>query len=132
MAEKEFAGFDNIYLLGEKDFEQLPSYCKAADIATIPFVYSKLTNNCNPLKLPEYFAAGLPVVSTNIPEVKRAFGDECYIGHDNESFLAACDKALADNDIEHNLKRAKEMEKHSWEERINNVYRIIQETTSSK
>ncbi len=132
MAEKEFAGFKNIYLLGEKDFEELPRYCKAADIGTIPFVYSKLTNNCNPLKLPEYFAAGLPVVSTNIPEVKRAFGDECYIGHDNESFLAACDQALAENNLEVNLKRAKEMEKHSWEERINNVYRIINETTQGK
>ena len=132
MDDDEFSGFSNIHLLGEKEFEQLPRYCKGADIATIPFVYSKLTNNCNPLKLPEYFAAGLPVVSTNIPEVKRAFGDECYIGQDNEEFLAACEKALKDNDRELNLTRAKQMAVHSWEERINNVYKIINDSPQKK
>lgn len=125
MDKNEFDGFDNIYLLGEKEFDQLPSYCKGADIATIPFVYSKLTNNCNPLKLPEYFAAGLPVVSTNIPEVGRAFGEETYIGKDNQDFLLACDKALNENDIERNIERSKEMAVHSWEQRVANIFKII-------
>ena len=126
MAEDEFSEFDNIYLLGEKDFETLPTYCKGADIATIPFVYSTLTNNCNPLKLPEYFSAGLPVVSTNIPEVKRAYSDECYIADTNESFLAECEKALNENNSEENIERSKRMSQHSWESRINNIYRIIE------
>lgn len=128
MDENEFDQYDNIYLLGEKEFETLPSYCKGADIATIPFVYSELTNNCNPLKLPEYFSAGLPVVSTNIPEVRRAYGDEVYIGNDNESFLKACEQALNENDNQKNLSRSHEMAAHSWEQRIQNIYQIIEKS----
>jgi len=128
MKEDEFSAYKNIFLLGEKDFELLPSYCKAADVATIPFVYSKLTDNCNPLKLPEYFAAGLPVVSTNIPEVERAFGDDCYIGKDNKSFLRQCEKALTESDEQINIDRSNRMASHSWEQRIKDVFRIIEET----
>jgi len=126
MDENEFSEYQNIHLLGEKEFNELPGYCKGADFGTIPFVYSKLTNNCNPLKLPEYFSAGLPVISTNIPEVERAYGDECYIGKDNQGFLDGCEKALAENNLEKNIQRSKLMAANSWEERINNIYKIIQ------
>lgn len=126
MVENEFADFDNIYLLGEKEFQTLPRYCKGADVATIPFVYSDLTNNCNPLKLPEYFAAGLPVVSTNIPEVSRSYGDEVYIGSTNEAFLAACVKAYAERDAEQGKARSNDMAQHSWDQRVQNIYEIIQ------
>jgi len=132
MDKLEFNDYKNIYLLGEKDFEQLPSYCKGADIATIPFIYSELTNNCNPLKLPEYLAAGLPVVSTNIPEVKRSFGEECYIGEDHQGFLNACEKAIDENNEHRNLKISKEMSAHSWEQRINEVFRIVQQAPKTQ
>ena len=128
MDENEFSNYDNIYLLGEKDFEELPSYCKAADIATIPFVYSELTNNCNPLKLPEYFSAGLSVVSTDIPEVRRAYGDDVYIGTDNESFLKACEQALTEKNDEKNIERSHAMAAHSWEQRIADIYQIIEKS----
>jgi len=126
MRAGEFSNFNNIYLLGEKAFEDLPGYCKGADLGIIPFVYSTLTNNCNPLKLPEYVAAGLPVVSTDIPEVRRAYADKTYIGENSNSFLLACERALADNDDDRNRMRAKAMAEHSWDQRVNSIYRIVQ------
>jgi len=127
MKEAEFAEYNNIYLLGEKEFEQLPEYCKFADIGIIPFVYSDLTKNCNPLKLPEYIAAGLPVVSTDIPEVGLVYGEITYVGKDNIGFLKACDDALNNNDDVVNRSRSLDMKQHSWDQRVLEIYKIIHE-----
>ena len=67
-------GLANVYLLGQKPYETLPSYCKAFDVGIIPFRINELTLKANPLKLREYLAAGLPVVSTDLPEVRRFRG----------------------------------------------------------
>ena len=58
----------NVHFLGRKTYSELPAYCKAFDVALLPFIKNELTANANPLKLREYLAAGLPVVSTDIPE----------------------------------------------------------------
>ena len=60
----------NVHLLGRKPFQSLPGYCKGFDAAILPFPISEVTLNANPLKVREYLAAGLPVVSTCIPEVE--------------------------------------------------------------
>jgi glycosyltransferase involved in cell wall biosynthesis len=64
----------NVRWLGEKPFEELPAYCAAFDVALIPMKVNELTLSVNPLKLREYLAAGVPVVSAPLPEV-RAYGD---------------------------------------------------------
>lgn len=43
-------------------------------VGMIPFRVNELTVRANPLKLREYLAAGLPVVSTPLPEVARYDG----------------------------------------------------------
>lgn len=125
MREDEFAGLPNIHILGERQFEDLPQYCKGADVGTIPFVYSPLTDNCNPLKLPEYLSAGLPVVSTDIPEVRR-FGDLVRIGKTNEEFLAALDQAVAEVSPELKTRLSATMRQHSWDQRVEDIFRIVQ------
>ena len=124
----EFDGYGNILLAGEKPFERLPEYCKVADVGIIPFVDSELTRNCNPLKLPEYIAAGLPVVSTDIPEVARSYAEFSYIGRDYDSFLQACERALRENDAATNLKRSAEMEQSSWDNRVETIFRLLGKT----
>lgn len=122
--EDEFAAHPNIVYLGEKPFEDLPSYCKAMDVALIPFVKSQLTNNCNPLKLYEYLAAGLPVVSTDIPEV-CSFDGDVRIAKNATEFLFACEYALKDGDVLRQ-QRSKKMAHSSWDDRIINIYHILE------
>jgi hypothetical protein len=68
----------NVHLLGRRPHADLPAFCKGFDVAINPFRINTLTVNANPLKVREYLAAGLPVVSTAIPEVE-AIG-LCRIG----------------------------------------------------
>jgi glycosyltransferase involved in cell wall biosynthesis len=121
LQENEFAGLSNIVYLGEKDFEALPGYCKVMDVALIPFVVSPLTQDCNPLKLYEYLAAGLPVVSTEIPEV-RAFGGDVHVAGTHEEFLALCERALVDDSDQARAARSRSVAKATWDDRIDAIY----------
>jgi glycosyltransferase involved in cell wall biosynthesis len=82
----------NVLILGRKSYSALPAYCKGFDVAVIPFPVSPLTQNSNPLKAREYLAAGLPVVSTAVPEVE-ALGS-CRIAPSADAFLAQIAAAL--------------------------------------
>jgi glycosyltransferase involved in cell wall biosynthesis len=84
----------NVVLTGRRPYSELPAFCKAFDAAIIPFPISECTLNANPLKAREYLAAGLPVVSTAIPEVEVL--GLCRIGRDLPGFLAELDASLLD------------------------------------
>jgi glycosyltransferase involved in cell wall biosynthesis len=57
----------NVRLLGQKPYTLLPAYCRGFDVGIIPFRTNDLTRRANPLKLREYLAAGLPVVTLGGP-----------------------------------------------------------------
>jgi len=68
------AGHPNLHLLGERPYSLIPYYLQAAQVGIIPFdrdSYPELVDHANPLKLYEYMAAGLPVVSTDWPVLRR-------------------------------------------------------------
>jgi len=111
----------NVHLLGRKPYEDLPAYCKGFDVALMPFRINELTLNANPLKVREYLAAGLPVVSTNIPEVAAL--DVCRIGRDENEFLQQVEQALArpgPHEEISNLVRGE-----SWDARLEEIERHL-------
>ena len=59
----------NIELLGARLYQELPALMGEASVGIIPFVINDLIKATSPIKLYEYLAAGLPVVSTPMPEV---------------------------------------------------------------
>jgi uncharacterized SAM-binding protein YcdF (DUF218 family) len=63
-------GLSNIHILGGKSHAQIPSYLQGLDIGLIPYRITEYTRNVYPTKLNEYFAMGLPVVATPLPEVE--------------------------------------------------------------
>jgi glycosyltransferase involved in cell wall biosynthesis len=83
----------------------------------MPFRINELTLNANPLKVREYLAAGLPVVSTAIPEVEVL--GLCQIGHDTESFVREVENALTDPGP--SLARSEAVRSESWEARVDEV-----------
>lgn len=83
----------NVALYGPVSFKHVPGVMKCFDVGIIPFARSPLMDSVNPLKLLEYLAIGLPVVSTpmgDIEEIDGAIG----IGVDSESFIRCIEKSL--------------------------------------
>jgi UDP-galactopyranose mutase len=66
---------DNIHWLGGKGYQELPRYLAGWDVGLMPFALNESTRFISPTKTPEYLAAGVPVVSTPITDVVRAYGD---------------------------------------------------------
>jgi len=85
----------NVHHLGRRPYARLPDYCRGFAAAIVPFRISELTLSVNPIKLREYAAAGLPVVASDLPEVRRC-GDiaRCAVGLD--AWEAALRTALAE------------------------------------
>ena len=111
----------NIHLLGRKPYADLPAYCKGFDVALNPFRASKLTHNFNPLKVREYLAAGLPVVSTPIPEV--AVLPQCRIGATHAEFLTAVDRALEQPGPQTTISDS--VREETWEARLREIERHL-------
>lgn len=114
-------GVPNIHFLGRKPYAELPAYCKGFDVALNPFEINELTLAANPLKVREYLAAGLQVVSTDIPEVRIL--ENCLVGENHEDFI---------NKIEFVLNNPKSKEeisdgiKHeSWDAKIDELREIM-------
>lgn len=67
-----FAPASNLFLIGPVNYEDLPPYLLHADMGIIPFNKNKfpaLVNSIYPIKLLEYLACGLPVISTRWNEM---------------------------------------------------------------
>jgi glycosyltransferase involved in cell wall biosynthesis len=115
-------GVENVRFLGRKPYETLPAFCKGFDVALNPFVINDLTLAANPLKVREYLAAGLPVVSTDIPEVRIL--EHCRVGLDHEDFLAKIEAAL--NEPTDGELISDSIRSESWEAKIEELRGILE------
>jgi glycosyltransferase involved in cell wall biosynthesis len=80
----------------------------------VPFRQSALTQSVNPIKLREYAAAGLPVVSTDLPEVRKC-GDIAMCAADVDSWVAAVRQAVArGGDETERRKQAERVRGQDW------------------
>lgn len=64
----------NLFLLGRIPFSDLPGYLHNSQVGILPFDvlnFGRLVHSINPLKLYEYMACGLPVVSVRWNELER-------------------------------------------------------------
>ena len=96
------AGLPNVHLLGRRAYEKLPAYARGLDVGLIPFRINELTRAVNPIKLREYLSAGLPVVSTPLPEVSR-YGELVSVAANAAEFVAACEEIFATERAEQSL-----------------------------
>lgn len=111
-------GLPNIHLLGQKPHHELPAYCKGFDVGIIPYRIDERMQFVNPLKLREYVSAGLPVVSTPVPEVRR-YPELARIAATPEEFIAAVEAALADRTTR--AARSAAMIDETWTARVARV-----------
>lgn len=121
----------NVNYIGPVPYKELPAYVARFDVGMIPFIPNELTLASNPLKLLEYFAMGIPVVSTALPEVAK-FGDLVSVGSTHEEFIAAIQSALHSDSEELQRARIQKAQQYSWETIVENVCTHIEEAEINK
>lgn len=119
------ADFDNVYLLGPRPYNDMPSYYAAFDVFIIPYVLNDLTvGGCFPVKFHDALAAGLPVVVTDLP-VYKFFEDVCYISKTADEFVENIKKAFLENSLEKVKQRQEVAKNNNWDGKVQNMLNII-------
>ncbi len=117
----------NVHFLGRKPYADLPAYCKAFDVALNPFTINELTLAANPLKVREYLAAGLKVVSTDIPEVRIL--EQCLIGENHADFIKKIEEALENPGKREEISDS--IKSESWEARVDEIRALMSKDKDS-
>lgn len=123
--------YANVHLLGRKPYSDLPKYCKAFSVGLIPFEVNELTRNVNPIKLREYLSAGLPVVSTALPEVVY-YSDSCSVARDYEEFEQGVMQAIRTDSPEERRRRSRSMRSETWERKVAELGECVMRVRRSK
>lgn len=106
----------NVHLLDARPYADLPGAIARWGAAWIPFAVSRLTEGVNPLKLREYLAAGLPTLSTPMPEVVDA-ELEVDIVSSAADVRARLAHIFASDTAEARARRRSGVRGHSWDAR---------------
>jgi glycosyltransferase involved in cell wall biosynthesis len=113
----------NIHLLGPRSHAELPGVLRAADAAIIPYARNELTDSIFPMKVYEYLAAGLPVVSTPLPALAGL--GALQTAADAGGFASALERALAEDSPDARAERSRAAASHSWEHRLAEIAEAI-------
>jgi glycosyltransferase involved in cell wall biosynthesis len=118
----------NLHYLGQQPYALLPQLVAGWSVCLMPFALNESTEFISPTKTLEYMAAGKPVVSTPIHDVRAMFGDIVAIASSADLFIAACRQALRESPAQ-TAERAQRMAarvgKYSWDEAAETIRRSL-------
>lgn len=66
---RKYGAWENVTFLGPKDKGAVPAYLAHANVGIIPFRCAEITDYVSPIKIFEYIAMGLVVLSTPMPDI---------------------------------------------------------------
>jgi len=124
----------NLYWLGGRDYQQLPSYVAAFDINMMCFALNKATEFINPTKGLEYMATGKPIVSTRVKDVVNQWSDIVLLASGAEDFVKAAQRALEkQGDTEARVQRGLQLAQQcSWESTVAKMQDLIKQAIGRK
>ena len=111
----------NVHSLGAVPYAELPAHLQAADVGIVPYRRSDFNDASCPLKVYEYLAAGLPVVTTSV-DTRGLPPDLVRPVNGVEGFVTAIG-ALAARDAAGACRS--EAARHSWDARADALLATI-------
>jgi hypothetical protein len=115
----------NVRYLGPIPYEALPLYAAQFDVALMPWLRNEWIESCNPIKLKEYLALGLPTVTIRFPELEP-FKSLVYAADTHEQFLAGVKAALAEQGSALRERRSAVVQGSRWENLAKRVAELLE------
>jgi glycosyltransferase involved in cell wall biosynthesis len=109
----DLTSLPNVHWLGRRDYDQIPAYGAAFDVAIMPWLDNEWIEHCNPIKVKEYLALGLPVVTTPYPEAD-ALADVIAIADGVDDFLERVQQAVRGGGVSDRATRRDRVRDDSW------------------
>jgi glycosyltransferase involved in cell wall biosynthesis len=123
--------YSNVSIEGAKTPDELPPYLKTFSAGIIPFVKSTFTQGIYPMKINEYLAAGLPVISTDFSDLSE-FAQIISINNNKEGFLEHCRNEIANDTPEKKQARLNMAGQNTWANRAEELSAIIYQIEQKK
>ena len=121
---KPLMELDNFTHIPSIPYAEIPAFAQNWDVATIPFKINNVTLGTSPVKMFEYMAMGLPIVTTPMPECMLY--DSVFIARDAAEFEQKIRDALAaKDDAAYQQTLAAEAAANTWDARVDDIVQII-------
>jgi|GEM_PF-455209 len=115
----------NYTFISAVPYKELKNYAACFDVAVIPFADNEITSGTSPVKLFEYMALGLPIVTTDMPECRLY--RSCLTADKATEFSAQLKKALKlKNDGAYQAILKKEAEENTWSQRVSEMIKQVE------
>ncbi|WKV12887.1 glycosyltransferase [Marivirga harenae] len=122
----------NVFFTGPKKPAELVPYLRKMNCSIIPFLKNELTKSIYPLKINEYLAAGLPVITTNFSEDIKSFKDVIYLSNNEHDFTIQIQKAIEENNLATAHKRMEFVASNNWTNRTLQILDIIKNQSDNE
>ncbi|MCS7481282.1 glycosyltransferase [Umezawaea endophytica] len=113
---ERYEKYQNAHWLDFRSYAQIPAYGSGFDVALMPWLDNDWIKHANPIKMKEYLALGLAVVSTDFPEVAR-YSDVIRVAPDHTAFIEMIRRTLADGGPKTPEERRAAVLTASWDSR---------------
>lgn len=127
---------DKVILTGKKPYQEVPQFIAAADICLLPAdPAEKIMQDIVPIKLYEYMAMAKPVISTNLPGVRKEFGEDngvVYVERPEEVVPRAIELVQSGRLPELGQKARRFVEQNSWDKITDEFESLLEEVISEK
>lgn len=125
----------SVHFLGPRPHADLPRYIKAFDVGIIPYRLCEYTEHVYPTKLNEYLAMGVPVVATDLPEIRHVNAEHpglLAIARDPGAFAQALCRAAESRTGPETLRRINVARENAWSGRIRAMLQVVAEALERK
>jgi glycosyltransferase involved in cell wall biosynthesis len=120
---KKISAYSNAYFLGFKPYEQLPDYLRGMNIGLIPLKENNYTKSISPMKLFEYIASGLPVVTHKF-KFDIANSKKIIYSTSQENFIEAIKVLIIGGKLTYNESKQL-VGKNTWEYRTKAMLALL-------
>ena len=114
----------NIFYLGFQSRKMIAFYLKEFDAALMLYPKNRYAKAVQPVKLFDYFALGLPVVTKNLPYIND-YKDFLYAANSNDEYINLLEKAIREKSSKKAKVRIQIAKKHDWTNLTKKAYNFV-------